>query len=137
MSAISIGCEQGGPEACLIPDLKVSLYRLLSKHVSSTHCAAIDEYALVLRVDGSLAKYGEEGLARLRFAKAGRYITLDIQIPEAAWKPLDKAGTKLYLAKQVQAAVGACVERLARDKYEVNHPRLSAELNAAVSEYLA
>lgn len=137
MSAISIGCEQGGPEACLIPSLKVALYQSLNKHVTSTHCEAIDEYALVLRVDGSLSKYGDEGLSRLRFAKVRRYITIDIQIPEAIWKPLGEIETKLYLVKQVQAAVSACAERLTKDRYTVNYPRLSAEITAAVGAYLA
>ena len=81
-AAISIGCEQGGPEGGFFAKLKVPLYQTLSRHVTSTHCAAIDSYALVLRVDGSLATYGEEGNARLRFARGRRYITVDIQVPE-------------------------------------------------------
>lgn len=135
-SAISIGCQQGGPEPCLIGTLKVGLYQLLAEHVTSTHCAEIDEYALVLRVDGSLDRFGNEGLARLRFAKAQRYITVDIQIPEAVWKPLDVFQTKSYLAKQVKAAIGACVQRLAKDKCHVDASALQSQVDTAVSRYL-
>lgn len=85
-TVISIGCEQGGPEGGFVAKLKVPLYQTLSRHVTSTHCSAVDSYALVLRVDGSLATYGEEGNACLRFAKARRYITVDIQIPEHVWR---------------------------------------------------
>lgn len=136
-TAISIGCEQGGPEGGFIAKLKVPLYQTLSRHVTSTHCAAIDSYALVLRVDGSLATYGEEGNARLRFARVGRYITVDIQIPERVWRPMTEAQTKLYLAAAVKAALKACTERLSRDKVAVNEVALLREVDAAIADYLS
>ena len=123
-SVISIGCQQGGPEACCIRELKVALYRALGRHVTSTHCLEIDEYALVLRVDGSLSKFGDEGITRLRFARVRRYITLDIQIPEKVWMPMGEAQTKLYLATQVRAAISACVKRLVKDKCSVDEHAL-------------
>jgi hypothetical protein len=135
-NVISIGCQQGGPEPCYISDLKVELYRVLKKHVTSTHCLEIDEYGLVLRVDGSIDKFGDEGLTRLRFAKARRYITLDIQIPEKVWKPMTKAQTKAYLATQVRAAIETCVERLVKDKCSVNKHALKGQLDAGFNDYL-
>jgi len=135
-SIISIGAQMGGPEPCLIGDLKIPLYRALAKHVTSTHCAAIDEYAIVLRVDGSLDKFGEEGLARLRFAKARRYITVDIQIPEAVWQPMSKSQTQAYLANQVRSAINMCVSRLIKEKYAVAEERLQVQVEAAINEYL-
>ena len=70
----------------MIGELKAPLYHALVRNLTSSHCAAVDEYAVVLRVDASLDRFGPEGLARLRFAKASRYITVDFQIPEVAWR---------------------------------------------------
>ena len=136
-SVISIGCQQGGPEPCLISDLKVPLYRSLAKHVTDTHCSAIDQYAVVLRVDGSLDKFGDQGLARLRFAKAKRYITIDIQIPEEVWQPMSAVQTKNYLAEQVRSAILCCVERLVKEKCLVNRALLHAQVDEGINEYLA
>lgn len=136
-TAISIGCEQGGPEGGYVAKLKVPLYQTLSRHVTSTHCAAIDSYALVLRVDGSLATYGEEGNARVRFAKVGRYITVDVQIPEHVWRPMTEAQTKSYLAGAVKSALKSCTARLSRDKVAVNEAALLREVDAAIAEYLS
>ena len=136
-TAISIGCEQGGPEGGYVAKLKVPLYQALSRHVTSTHCAALDSYALVLRVDGSLATYGEEGCARLRFAKIGRYITVDIQIPERVWRPMTEGQTRSYLADAVKAALKACTGRLSRAKVAVNEAALLREVDAAIAEYLS
>ena len=109
---------------------------MLAEHVTNTHCSEIDEYALVLRVDGSLDRFGVEGLARLRFAKSQRYITVDIQVPEEVWKPLDEFQTKYYLAKQVKAAIDACVGRLVKDRCPVNVDALQSEVDAALRNFV-
>ncbi len=136
-SFITLGADLGEPEAKPLSNLKISLFQLLSEHVSSTHCDAIDEYALVLRFDGRFAQFGEEGLASLRLAKARRYITVDIQIPEAAWKPMTPEDFKTYLCRQVLLAVKACVARLQREKFEVEEQALFAQIAVATKEYIS
>lgn len=136
-SAISIGCEQGGPEGGFVAKLKVPLYQTLSRHVTSTHCSAIDSYALVLRVDGSLATYGVAGNARLRFAKARRYIKVDIHVPEHVWRPMTEAQTRSYLASAVKAALKACTERLCQERVAVNESALLREVDGAIADYLS
>ena len=136
-SVISIGCQAGGPEVGFVGDLKVPLYRALAKHVTSSHCSAVDEYAIVLRVDGSLDQFGDEGFARLRYAKARRYITVDVQIPKAVWQPMSKPQFRSYIAHRVKEAVAVCTERLRQDKQAVAEKELYAEIEAAINEYLS
>ncbi len=135
-SFISIGCECGGPEARIIGERKVPLYQALSRAVSSTYCPAIDTYALVIRADGSLAQYGAEGLARLRYSKTRRYITADLQIPESVWKPLAQNELDAYLAGLVVRGLEACTARLQRDGHPVEQESLMAEVQRGVAEYL-
>jgi hypothetical protein len=134
---ISIGCEGGGPETKSVCQLKVPLDFALRKHVTSSHCSAVDSYGLVIRVDGSLAKYGAEGLARLRYAKVRRNITVDIQIPEASWQGKSEPELRAYIAAQVKRALSACVERLLREEQDVAVESLMAEIEIASREYLA
>ena len=137
MPFVGIGCQNGGPEDGGIGELKVQLYQALRRHLTSSHCAAVDEYAIVLRVDGSLDTFGAEGLARLRFAKARRYITIDVQIPEAVWRPLDRGQIKEYLAHRIRDAIEGCVARLQKDRQAVETGRLFSEINVATAEFLA
>ena len=132
---ITIGCQGGGPETGTVGRSKVSLYRALSRHVTGTHCDAIDEYGLVLRVDGSIQTFGPEGITRLRFAKKQRYITVDIQIPESVWVPLGDSELRRYLGDQVTAAIRVCVARLKKDGCVTDDAALMKEVNAAVGEY--
>ena len=136
-SFITIGCEVGGPEARAPSELKVLLYQALATHVTSTHCAAIDEYALILRVDGSLAKFGAAGIHRLRFARAKRYISVDIQLPESVWQTHTVEQLKVHLANEVRAAVSVCVERLKKDRLAVRESELFAQIDAGVEDFLA
>ncbi len=134
-SNISIGCEVGGPEGYEISKLKIPLAQALERHVTSAHCHEIDHYALVLRIDGSLAKFGEEGLARIRLSKANRHISIDIQIPEHVWHPLSHNQFKEYLAKQVLAAINACIKRLNKEKFLVADSQLIYEVTAAINDF--
>ena len=135
-SFISIGADLGEPEAKALADLKIPLFRLLSKWVNSTHCSAIDEYALVLRVDGRFAQFGKEGLANLCLAKTLRYVAVDIQIPEAVWKPMTAEDFKVYLCSQVLLALRACVARLQKEQFDVEEQALFAQVGVATQEYL-
>jgi hypothetical protein len=121
----------------MIPDEKVLLYRALTEHLTSSHCSAIDEIALVLRVDGSLTVYGDEGVARVRFTKARRYITADIQIPRSVWLEMSRVELRTYLVTQIKAAISACLSRLRAAKCVVATDQLDAEIEAATKAYLA
>lgn len=132
---ITIGCQGGGPETRPVGISKVHLYHALSRHVTSTHCDAIDEYGLVLRVDGSIQTFGAEGITRLRFAKKQRYITVDIQIPESVWVSLGDPELRRYLGDQVAAAISVCVARLKQDGCVVEDAKLMQEVEAAVGKY--
>lgn len=132
---ITIGCQGGGPETSTVGRSKVDLYHALCRHVTSTHCDAIDNYGLVLRVDGSIQTFGPEGITRIRFAKKQRYITVDIQIPESVWRPLGDDELRHYLGSQVEAALRTCVARLKKDGFDVDDGTLMQEVEAAVCDY--
>jgi hypothetical protein len=134
---ITIGCQVGGPEDCVIGSMKVSLFHALEKHVTSTQCEAIDEYSLILRVDGTLQKFGEEGNAFMRFAKKSRYITVDIQIPEVIWQNKTTNEMRIYLAQVVRNAIVECVDYLKKKKCSVSDKQLLSEVDIAISEFVA
>ena len=134
---ITIGCQGGGPETGTVGRSKVHLYRSLLRHMTSTHCDAIDEFGLVLRVDGSLQKFGPEAITRLRFAKKQRYITVDIQIPEGCWQPLDDLELRQYLSSRIDAAIRLCVARLKKDGHVVAESNLMSEVASAINHYIS
>lgn len=133
---ISIGADCGGPEAIRVSEAKIPLFKAFSQYVTSTHCDGIDQYALVLRIDGTLDQFGPEGIFRLRLAKAKRYITVDIQIPQSLWEPMSDMQLRAYLAKQCAAAIRSCVSRLTKERMVVEEVALWQEVEHAIQAYI-
>ena len=136
MSTISIGVQSGGPEDGDIGRIKVDLYKSFKNSCTSTHCDAIDEYAPVIRVDGSIQKFGEEKIARLRFAKKQRYITADIQVPESVWKPKTKNEIRDYIALKIRESIELFVTRLKKEKLEIDDVSLFREIDLGINEFM-
>ena len=57
---ISIAAQIGGPKDGNIGDLTVDLVQLFEKYCSKSYCPAIDEFAPVLRINGSLVDFGPD-----------------------------------------------------------------------------
>ncbi|MBO7924594.1 hypothetical protein C7Y69_21295 [Alteromonas sp. KS69] len=135
MSIISIGGQAGGPKDGGIGRIKVDLYKALRDSCSTTYCEAVDEYSPVLRVDGSIQKFGDEEITRLRFAKKQRYITADIQIPEAVWSGKTKNELRDYIAQKVRESIVLFVARLKKDKIEVDEDSLFRDIDVGISQF--
>lgn len=120
MSTISIGVQSDGPKDGGIGRIKADLYKALKTSCISTFCNAIDEYAPVIRVDGSIHNFEEEKITRLRFAKKQRYITADIQVPESVWKPKTKNAIREYIASKTKECIELIVVRLKKEKLEID-----------------
>src|SRR5262245_9537372 len=128
---ISIGAQLGGPHDGGLSTIKVDLYNAFIRHCSSTHCLAVDHYALALRIDGEFQTFGQEGIEQPRRSKKTRCIGADIVIAEPTWK--SKSGNELrdYLATAVRAALVACVSRLRKDKEQIDEQSLFNEVDSA------
>jgi hypothetical protein len=134
--AISIGEQAGGPEDGGLARLKVSLYQLLFRHCRRTYCPTVDHFALVLRVSGSLDKFGREGIERIRRNRKQRYIGADIVVPEEAWRSRTQKQLKVYLADQVRHALRLCVLRIQNDGDELDERRLLGQVEKAIVKFL-
>jgi len=102
---ISIGCQGGGPLDNGIGTIKVDLWRLLCKHCTSTHCSAVDHFALALRVGGEFVDWSPERIHKVRRSLKERYIGCDIDIPVAVWHSQTTNQLKDYLAEKVREAI--------------------------------
>jgi len=136
MSIISIGVQSGGPKDGDIGVIKLDLYKAFNENCKSTYCEAVDEYGPVIRVDGSIRKFGDEGITRLRFAKKQRSITADIQIPESVWQPKSRNEIRDYIASKIRESITIFVARIQKDKIEVDEVQLFRDVDAGIKQFL-
>ena len=135
MNIISIGAQAGGPADGCIGKIKVDLYKALRATCTSTYCAAIDEYAPVIRVDGNIRKFGDAGITRLRFSKKQRYITADIKIPESVLTSKTKNEIRDYIADRVRESIVMFISRLKKEKIEINEQALICEVDDGIRKF--
>jgi hypothetical protein len=134
---ITIGAQCGGPDTGPIGQIKVDLWRALRDECRESFCPAIDEYALVLRIAGSLDDFGPESIERVRRRRPDRYITADIVIPVAVWRPLSLDQSKYYLARRVREAVSTCARRLSADGEAIDASALLSKVDAGIERFLS
>ncbi|GFO64282.1 hypothetical protein M1B72_12655 [Geomonas paludis] len=137
LGIISIGGQSGGPRDNGIGNIKIDLWYLLLKHCTSTHCAAVDHFALALRVGGQFADWSPERIHRVRRSRKERYIGCDIDIPLAVWQPQTTDQLKEYLAQKVRESIEVLVARLKKDKESIDAESLFREVDTAIKLFLA
>jgi len=134
---ITLGVQAGDPTA----DAKtkphyIELRKLLAATCVGPYSPEVDEFAIVLRIDGEFFDFDFEGLEKLRRRKKDRYITVDIGVPERRWKEVTAADLRRYLADQVGDALQAFVERLKKDKVAIEDAALRADYQRVRDQYL-
>jgi hypothetical protein len=135
MRGVSLAYEAGGPDVTAQPYI-LQLRKLLEKYCNGPYSNEVKGFALVLRIDGSLKKYGAEGVDRMRRRKKQEYITADICIPERRWKGVPPREFSRYLSSAVKSALQTCVAYLRKQKVEVDEHRLLLDYGEVEAQFL-
>lgn len=131
---ISLAQELGGPD---VPESFAGIVRSLRKCLSTIqapdYATDTPEFALILRVDGSLKKYGPEGVEPPKLRRG--YILVDIVVSERRWQapPEDQ---RRYLAEVVGEAFVAIADKLETKKRLLDRGRLLQDYEAIKVRYL-
>jgi hypothetical protein len=135
---ITLGADIGGPQAS---DVTVPQFMPLRKFLASMctrpYSTEVDEFALILRIDGNVAQFHFEGCERMRRSRKGRYVTIDIGVPESRWKDQPAAALRTYLMDCVRDALRQIVAKLKKDKTDVDEGALFADVDRVAAAYLA
>jgi len=133
---ITYGVQSGDRSSAeaTVPLLK-ELRALLSKYTARSYCDAFPEFAIVLRVSGSISSFEGEGCQKLRISRKGRYVTIDIVMPRSRWEGVAPQEIKDFLATMTREALGLIVNRIRKLKLEVDSERLEKDLDQVLSEF--
>ena len=134
---ITLGVQAGGIEA---DDVTESAYMPLRKQLAA-HCTAsysptIEEFAIILRISGSLDRFEGEGVQRLRINRKSAYVTADYVMPEERWNGVALTDIRKYLAAAAVEATRAMGQHLVKLKIAVDSSRLDEDVNQAVAAFL-
>jgi len=135
---ISLGADVGGKEAHEATKASVlDLRRLLRTKCKGPYSASIQEFALVLRIDGSVQSWGKSGAENAAFRQKNTFATVDIYVPISEWSGHDAAHVRKVLVTGVIDAVEKLVELAQRKKIDIAINDFRRDVDAAAKEFLA
>lgn len=136
-AAVTIGSQTGDEQAGKATEPhREALYKLLSKHCLGPYSPDVDEFSLILRVDGDFWHWEQEGCDRMRRSKKGRYITIDIYVPRQRWEGVSGINIRRYLAACTEEALRKMIGKLQRDKTPVDGAALLRDFASVKEHYL-
>lgn len=115
----------------------MGLRKKLEVHCTAPYSPTIEEFAIVLRICGSLWQFEGEGVQKLRMNKKEAYVTADYVVPEARWKGVPLEEIKRYFAAAVTETLQAMSDKLVKSKIAVDSTKLSEDVNKATTAFLA
>lgn len=115
----------------------MGLRKKLEVHCTAPYSPSIKEFAIVLRISGSIWWFEGEGVQKLRLSRKGEYVTGASVVPEARWKGVPLEEIKRYLAAGVTEILQAMSDKLVKSKIAVDSIKLSEDVNKATTAFLA
>jgi hypothetical protein len=136
-SAVTLGADVGGKDAhAATREQYLALRRALASNCAGPYGKTFDEFALILRIDGSVQSWRKRGVDNIRLQRKLRYATADIFVPAKIWKVTPPSVWRGFLAKEVETAIRAITERAKRMKDDVDESRLLADVKRAVTSFV-
>ena len=131
MATVTLGADVGGEDADgATSEVCMDLRRSLAKECCGPYGESFAQFALVLRIDGSVHSWQKSGVDHVRLQRKSKYATADIFVPRSAWA----SGTdyfRSFLASGVEAAIEAIVVRARASKCHINSDQLIRDVKRA------
>lgn len=113
-----------------------AIRQLLRNFCPGPYSADVIEFSLVIRVDGDIWHWNQEGCDRMRRSKKERYITIDIYVPRSRWEGVTGLEIRTYLAACVEDAFRKMIAKLQKDKVAVDGDALLRDFAKVKELYL-
>ena len=136
-ATITLGVQSGGADAGEQTEPHFyPLRKLLQTQCRGPYSQEVDEFSLILRIDGDIDHWEQEGCDRMRRSKKERYITIDIYVPRHRWQGVSGDEIRRYLAACVEDAFERMIAKLKKDKVAVDGDALLRDFAVVKAAYL-
>ena len=135
---ITLGADVGGRDADLATNSHIMLLRrLLAIECVGPYSSVFKEFALVLRIDGSVQSWGKRGIDYNRLQKKSGYATADIFVPKDVWQPTEGSEFRCYVEREVGRAIRQIADRAIKANVPIADELLIADVDRATSLFLS
>lgn len=114
----------------------LELRQLLATYCKGPYSEEISEFALVLRIGGSMQEFDFEGCECIRRNRKDKYITVDLGFPSRKWRSVIDSEIRKYLADIVETGLLCCLHRLKKDEAKVQEAKLMNDFTKVKQHFL-
>jgi hypothetical protein len=130
-AAVTLGVDVGGTDAhAATTEVCMELRQALASECRGPYGPSFAEFALVVRIDGSVQRWGKSGVDNVRLQRVAKYATVDIFVPQTVWDA-GPAAFRSFLATNILAAIEAIVDRAVKTKARLDSDHLVADVSRA------
>jgi hypothetical protein len=139
MNSFSIGAQTGGPDSRREANAQEQQLRDMFNQWKGDYSDDIDEFAFILRIDGSLHMYTEMwGIYGAQQAKRKHdWIEVELGIPKERWAEATTGKYKPWLAGEIEKGFVSIINVLRAKKRDIKAEKLLADWNKIKSEFLS
>lgn len=132
---VALGADVGGKDAhAATAEACMPLRQALEKECRGPNGGAFAEFALVVRIDGSVQSWGTRGVDNVRLQRKSKYATADIFVPQVVWAE-GPGALRAFLATNVEAAIQAIADRVEKARDPIDTDRLIRDVRRATEHF--
>ena len=130
-----VSAQYGDPKASdIIFPIQKSLNQFFGSEMDEVYLKGVDKLSVVLRVSGKIRDFGAEGPERLKCLKKDKEITIDLAVPESAWRGKRPEDVKSYLRNGFEKSVALLLQRAEKEKWVVDRSKVDEVFVSAFDE---
>lgn len=131
-AAITLGADVGGKDAhAATAEVCMQFRQALAMECLGPYSPSLKEFALVVRIDGSVQSWGKSGVDNVRLQRKSNYASADIFVPKAVWVEGPEV-FRAFLATGIEAAIETIVHRVEQAQVQVESVQLIGDVKRAM-----
>lgn len=135
---ITLGADVGGKDAHAATHHEIlELRNLLKRGCRGPYSQTIKEFALVLRIDGSVQAWGKSGIEGVKIHKTNSFATADIFVPRDVWANDGAHAFRHFLGSEVRGAIGEIVDHAQARGFDVYREAIERDVNIVIDRFVA
>ncbi|MDZ7653985.1 MAG: hypothetical protein U5L03_16210 [Burkholderiaceae bacterium] len=128
---VTLGVDVGGKDAhAATSEVCMELRRALARECQGPYGQSFEEFALVVRIDGSVQSWEKSGVDNVRLQRKSKHATADVFVPQGVWAA-GPGPFRSFLAENIVAAIETIIDRAKKAKDQIDSEHLIADVRRA------
>ena len=132
---LPVAVQCGGPDDKEIFETKRKLFMIIKDKMKLDYNCEVKHFAIVYRVAGKYANWGEDKIERIRRDKIRKFISCDIVVGQETVEELNNNSISNFVCKSIRDALVVMINRIKKDKLPIDDLSLLSDYDICVTTF--